>query len=240
MQAEEWIALRPATTALTWSESQVTRHDLGTRSFRSWTLRGCWPSLNLQGSLQERIPSRKFLPRTATGGSNSSRLLACLMRGFSRFKAGYALGEGRVVGQLLKGEHDLFVTSLSAPLYLFESLLHVLKAVVHALLKRFDSRLQLAQLWCKEILNDCADIFDNAHRTLRILLSGWLRNDSRSDRHYERLHISCSQTCALPDFGRIKPLPGTASVRIRRGWLRSANVRSGPGEVKAVPCTSSR
>jgi len=33
--------------------------------------------------------------------------------------------------------------------------------------------------------------------------------------------------------------PDTASAKIRQGWLPSASARSGPVEVRAIPCTSS-
>ncbi len=69
------------------------------------------------------------------------------------FEKGDALGQGGVIGHLLNGKHDLLVTSLSTPLYLLESHFHVCKAVIHALLQRFDTRLELAQFG-KKILND--------------------------------------------------------------------------------------
>lgn len=60
---------------------------------------------------------------------------------------------------------NLFKTVIN----LFKALINLLKAIIHPLLRCFDTSLQLTQLWRKKILNNCADIFNSAHRALRIL-----------------------------------------------------------------------
>jgi len=84
------------------------------------------------------------------------------VRRFSGFEAGDALGERLIVGDLLDSMHHLFMTGLG-------SALCVLETVIHALLKRIHTCFQLTQLRSEKILDNCSDVFDNAHRGLRIL-----------------------------------------------------------------------